>query len=57
MPDGSGLLAEQDQLDADHHVRFEAFFGDPFAHVRADGVIRRNGKNIGTISDLISRAA
>jgi len=56
MPDGGGMLAEPEQLDGDNHVRPDAFYSDPFAHVRADGMIRRYGQTIGTVADLLSRA-
>jgi len=54
MLDGSGgMLAEQGQLDTRNHVRVDAFFDDTYAHVRSDGAIRRYGKTIGTIADLV----
>jgi hypothetical protein len=55
MLDGSGgMLAEPVQLDERNHVRLDEFYGEPFAHVTPDGLIRRYGQTIGTVAGFIA---
>jgi hypothetical protein len=59
LPDRGGLedyigpLAPMDHVDSDGHVTVEAaLFGESFAHVCADGYIRRYHIKIGERKDL-----
>lgn len=51
--DGSGALAPPEHLNADGNVNvFDAFFSESYAHVFADGTIRKRGLVIGRVEDL-----
>lgn len=51
-PDGTGALAFPHHIDEDGHVMLEHCFSESYAHVCADGCIRRYGTVIGSVGDL-----
>jgi hypothetical protein len=55
-PDGSGALAYPEHLDESGELKpGHALFSLSYAHVFADGTIRRLDKVIGTVADLVVR--
>lgn len=48
-----GALAPPEHIDEVGNLRLEHVFSLSFAHVGADGIIRRRRKAIGTVADLV----
>jgi hypothetical protein len=53
--DGTGPLAPLEHCDDQGNFKWWCFTEDSFAHVIEGGIIKRYGREIGTVSDLVPR--
>lgn len=51
LEDG-GPLAFPNQVDESGNLKLEHVFSESFAHLFSDGIIRKHGKEIGTIKNI-----